>query len=67
MPTYAFRCSACGHEFEVQVSWSEKAGVTCPACGQRELKELFGRYRLMQAGSSGSGQAAGGGRFSGFT
>ncbi|MFO7311132.1 MAG: zinc ribbon domain-containing protein [Bacillota bacterium] len=68
MPTYAFRCSACGHEFEVQTSWSAKGEVVCPACGARELKELFGRYRLVSAGGSGNGSGGSGAAFrSGFT
>lgn len=68
MPTYAFRCTACGHEFEVQTSWSAKGEVVCPECGTRELKELFGRYRLMSTGGSGSGSGSSGTGFgSGFT
>ncbi|OUM99600.1 MAG: hypothetical protein BAA04_01350 [Firmicutes bacterium ZCTH02-B6] len=65
MPTYAFRCTACGHEFEVQTSWSAKGEVVCPSCGGRELKELFGRYRLLTTG--GSGNTTGGSSSSGFT
>jgi len=68
MPSYAFRCARCGHEFEVQTSWSAKKDVVCPSCGANDLKELFGRYRFMTgAGSSGGGTAGGAAPVSGFT
>jgi len=68
MPAYAFRCTACGHEFEVQTSWEAKKDVVCPACGRSELKELFGRYRFMTAGgSSGSGLTKSSASGTGFT
>ncbi|HEY8418084.1 MAG TPA: zinc ribbon domain-containing protein [Limnochordales bacterium] len=68
MPAYAFRCTACGHEFEVKTSWEAKKDVVCPACGKGELKELFGRYRFTTAGgSSGSGSTGGSVSRSGFT
>lgn len=46
MPTYAFRCTACQHEFEVRTSWSKKDETTCPECGSDALKEQFGRYTI---------------------
>ncbi|HLT58152.1 MAG: zinc ribbon domain-containing protein [Limnochordales bacterium] len=68
MPNYAFRCNGCGHEFEVQTSWSAKADVVCPECGAGDLKELFGRYRFLTTGGSSGGSTGGGSvQGSGFT
>ncbi|MBO8141800.1 MAG: zinc ribbon domain-containing protein [Firmicutes bacterium] len=63
MPSYVFRCRSCGHEFEVQTSWSAKGDTTCPRCGGRELKELFGRYRI----NTGASQPSTGTGSGGFT
>lgn len=54
MPTYAFRCEPCQHEFEVRTSWDKKAAVACPKCAKQELTELFGKYRLNALGSGGA-------------
>ena len=42
MPTYDYRCNACGHEFEEFQSFSEKVLVTCPKCKKKKLQRLFG-------------------------
>ncbi|HHT26446.1 MAG TPA: zinc ribbon domain-containing protein [Firmicutes bacterium] len=44
MPTYVFRCADCKQEFQVKVSWREKASVKCTHCGGQNLQELFGEY-----------------------
>ena len=41
MPTYDYRCLACGHEFEQFQRMSEERLQECPEC-QGELKRLFG-------------------------
>ena len=33
MPIYAFRCAACGHEFDRLQKLSDPDPDTCPACG----------------------------------
>lgn len=40
MPTYGYRCTSCGTEFDVWQRMSEPAGASCPACG-RPAKRLF--------------------------
>lgn len=40
MPTYAYRCRTCGHELEVQQSFSDAPLSECPAC-QGELRKVF--------------------------
>lgn len=61
MPTYAFRCDACRHEFTVDVPYSKKKDTRCPECDSAELTENFGSYRLNVVGGSGGGGAKGSG------
>jgi putative FmdB family regulatory protein len=42
MPTYDYRCDACGHTFEEMQSFSAAPLTTCPKCGQDQLRRLFG-------------------------
>ena len=42
MPTYDYRCEACGHEFEFFQSMSDKVKRKCPECGELKLKRLIG-------------------------
>jgi putative FmdB family regulatory protein len=42
MPTYDYRCSACGHELEVFQSIREAALKKCPKCGKSKLERLIG-------------------------
>jgi len=55
MPTYAFRCQSCGHQFEVETTYSRKGEARCPACGSDTLKENFGMYTLNVVAATGSG------------
>ena len=50
MPTYDYRCKACGHELEVFQSFSDDALTTCEACGG-ELRKLFGAPGIAFKGS----------------
>ncbi len=42
MPTYAYACAQCGHEFEAFQSITAKPMRKCPACGRATLKRLIG-------------------------
>ena len=42
MPTYDYKCSACGHRFEELQSFSEPPLTRCPACKKNKLERLFG-------------------------
>ena len=33
MPRYDYRCSDCGHEFEIRQSFSDEPVAACPLCG----------------------------------
>jgi putative FmdB family regulatory protein len=68
VPTYAYACTACGHRFEVQQSFSDAALTDCPECAGR-LRKLFNSVGIVFKGSgfyrtdsrSGSPAAAGAG------
>lgn len=42
MPTYDYRCKACGHEFEAFQMMSEGALRKCPSCKKLKLERLIG-------------------------
>ena len=42
MPTYDYRCEACGHEFELFQAISEPVRRKCPKCERLKLRRLFG-------------------------
>jgi putative FmdB family regulatory protein len=42
MPTYDYRCDACGHELELFQSIRDPVKRKCPACGRLKLKRLIG-------------------------
>ena len=43
MPTYEYRCEACGHEFEKFQPMKAAPVRTCPSCHKRKVKRLLGR------------------------
>lgn len=42
MPTYDYKCDACGHEFERFHSITAAAMRKCPKCGKLKLRRLIG-------------------------
>ena len=50
MPTYDYRCKACGQDLEVFQSFSDDPLTTCEACGG-ELRKLFGAPGIAFKGS----------------
>src|SRR2546425_11342181 len=42
MPTYEYKCSACGHTFERFQSMSADPIKRCPQCGKAKVKRLIG-------------------------
>ena len=42
MPTYDYRCAACGHALEAFQSIREPALRKCPKCGKPKLERLIG-------------------------
>ncbi|MGC4192336.1 MAG: zinc ribbon domain-containing protein [Thermomicrobiales bacterium] len=41
MPTYAYRCTACAHEFEAVQKMSDNPLTTCPECGAPIKRVIF--------------------------
>ncbi len=41
MPIYGYRCSNCGHEFEIQQRMSDQALKACPVCQGKLNKILY--------------------------
>ena len=50
MPTYEYRCKACGTELEVVQSFTDDALTTCESCGG-ELRKVFGAVGISFKGS----------------
>lgn len=40
MPTYGYRCTNCGHQFEIFQRMSDDSLKVCPNCGQATLKTV---------------------------
>ena len=41
MPTYGYRCSNCGHEFEIHQRMSDQPLTACPKCQGKLTKILY--------------------------
>jgi putative FmdB family regulatory protein len=50
MPTYEYRCKACGHELEVQQSFTDDPLTECPECAG-DLRKVFGNIAVTFKGS----------------
>ncbi|HLL88028.1 MAG TPA: FmdB family zinc ribbon protein [Tepidisphaeraceae bacterium] len=42
MPTYEYRCDACGHAFEQFQSIKADPTKKCPSCGKNKVRRLIG-------------------------
>ena len=42
MPTYDYRCDACGHQFELFQSIKADPAKTCPSCGADSARRVIG-------------------------
>jgi len=51
MPTYEYRCTACGHQFERFQKMSEEAGAACPECGAVAERKMSGGAGFLFKGS----------------
>lgn len=51
MPVYTYHCDHCGHEFDKQQSFSEKALVVCPACRKHQLRKVYSPAGVVFKGS----------------
>jgi putative FmdB family regulatory protein len=51
MPTYEYRCNACGHELEEFQSIKDAPLRECPACHKPELERLISGGNFVLKGS----------------
>lgn len=51
MPTYEYRCSDCGYEFEQFQSISDAPILVCPECGGKTERVISGGAGLIFKGS----------------
>lgn len=51
MPTYEYRCTGCGAEFEKFQRMSDEPVAECPECGKRAERKLSGGAGLLFKGS----------------
>ena len=42
MPTYSYKCDACGHQFEQCQALSDEPVRRCPSCGRKRVRRLIG-------------------------
>src|SRR3954469_3859163 len=42
MPTYDYKCAACGHHFDELQSFKDPPLTKCPECKKNKLERLFG-------------------------
>ena len=57
MPTYDFRCKACGREFEVTSSFAERdERAVCPACGSHKVQTVIKTFSIGSLHKSGADQ-----------
>ena len=69
MPLYEYRCKNCGHQFDIQQSFSEDSLTVCPSCAEPQLRKVFqpvgitfkgsGFYKNDSRSSSGSTSPSG--------
>jgi len=50
MPTYAYRCASCSHQFDAVQKFSDAPLTTCPECGQ-EVRRVFQPVGIVFKGS----------------
>ena len=50
MPTYSYRCTECGHAFDIQQSFTDESLTECPSCGGK-LRKLFSAVGVTFTGS----------------
>lgn len=50
MPTYSYKCTECGHAFDIHQDFSDDALTTCPECGG-PLRKVFSAVGVTFKGS----------------
>ena len=50
MPTYSYRCTECGHAFDIHQAFTDDSLTACPSCGGN-LRKLFSAVGVTFNGS----------------
>ena len=50
MPTYSYRCTECGHAFDIHQAFTDDALTVCPTCGG-VLRKVFSPVGVTFSGS----------------
>ncbi|WGD38136.1 FmdB family zinc ribbon protein [Lysinibacter sp. HNR] len=50
MPTYSYRCTECGHSFDIYQEFSDASLTVCPQCGGK-LRKVFNSIGVTFNGS----------------
>jgi putative FmdB family regulatory protein len=50
MPTYSYRCTECGHAFDIQQAFTDDSLTVCPSCSGH-LRKLFSAVGVTFNGS----------------
>ncbi len=53
MPVYDFKCTRCGHRFELMRSISNRDEAVCPKCGGPVTRVYEGRWAMGKRGDGG--------------
>ena len=59
MPIYDYKCTVCGHQFELLQSISQRGEAVCPRCGGKVARVYEGRWAVGKP-SCGGGCSCGG-------
>ncbi len=51
MPTYAYRCPSCGHDYDKFQKISDRTAAKCPECGTRGERVITGGAGFVFKGS----------------
>ncbi len=51
MPIYEYRCTACGHQFEVLARMSDDPPAACESCGEAVLEKVLHPAHINYRGS----------------
>ncbi len=53
MPTYSYRCTECGHKFDLFHSMSDTSEKECPQCGCEAERQIGGGIGVGRSSSGG--------------
>ena len=65
MPIYDFKCTKCGHKFELFTTISRRSQAVCPKCGGPVTRVYEGKWSMGVAPASGKGGCSCGGSCAG--